>query len=423
MCPSDIPDRLPDDEEHRHWLQESIACVAKSKLMDATEGCSVSITNALRESGQPMLDRLLTAVDMWMPGQSLAVLNLANADAATVQHLAATLGTEGFSSLIRWAQETGDDMLALQVSFASRFSMVVCSMAKCELTIRNVHSSTQMTTRRVSNMQVASIRELRATFNEFETLVKANLPRFEKPQEYSQQYHMQGLGERFDVCHLHSDVTREVERILKCHGDSWSQDLRTLSETIFECCPKWTLHRESLCSNAEMKAALLANKHYGTLAPVSQELRSQIQMVKQVQPPLVEASLTKRANYMVDLGVETVAFTYFISKTKKFADEVKNLPQAKAAVEALKCELTKTKVKLTDEMTTLLDDWMSGAKLGEASTAQLAPSAAAPQEAPPQEEAEPHQMQIEQPERPDAKRALGGSLASKLKGAKRLKKD
>jgi hypothetical protein len=373
-----------------------------------------------------MLDKLLKAISLWMPGESLKVLNLAILETATVVHLAAKLGTEGFSSLITWAQETGDDMLALQVSFANRFCVVVCSMAKCELTIRNVHSSTQMTTRRISSTQVASIRELNATFNEFEALVKANLPRFEEPQQYGQRYHMQGLGERFDVCHLHSDVTREVERILKGHGDSWSLDLRTLSDTIYECCPKWTLHRESLCSNAEMTNELLANKHYGSLAPLSQELRSQLQLIKQMQPPLVEAyltaSLTKRANYMVDLGVETVAFTFFVSKTRKFADEVKNLPQAKAAVEALKTEMSKTKVKLTAEMTTLLDDWMSGVKFGETPTAQALPRAAAQPEAPPQE-AEPQQIDTEQPEQPCHKRVLGGSLANKLKGAKRSKKD
>ena len=103
---------------------------------------------------------------------------------------------------------------------------------------------------------------------------------------------------------------------------------------------------------------------YNSVGGISQKLKEQIVYAKTVQKDnfgaVIEPNIFNYAKSMIDLAVESVAFSFLLRHHVQEFPKISNLPTLVLAVGEVRAHLRNTKVTLTKQMLTVLDNWEDG---------------------------------------------------------------
>ena len=164
------------------------------------------------------------------------------------------------------------------------------------------------------------------------------------------------------------DVEHETRQAQASCTAVWTQSISYHAELIEKACPKWELYRETLADDIPIRKEMV-NKFpaYGSVGELSAKLKEQLNFVKAIQSDgfgtIVDPNVYKKGRHMVDFGVESVAFAFFLRNHCLEFPTFKNVPMLAAAVHKVRAELRSTRVTLTSQMQKLLDQWEDGTLL------------------------------------------------------------
>lgn len=74
---------------------------------------------------------------------------------------------------------------------------------------------------------------------------------------------------------LMSSATMVHDMLLK----QWTNDLVALVNALTTFCPQWQTQEDKLLEDVELQKSLLANKHYGNIAPTVEHIKSMVKYV------------------------------------------------------------------------------------------------------------------------------------------------
>jgi hypothetical protein len=287
----------------------------------------------------------------------------------------ARIAVDGVDSAIfvkanEYASNTRDLQLGLQIAYCRHFYVVSVAAARAEEVIRSDLGGS-IKERRITAKQVQLVKDLRAKTSAFKVFAEARGDVFGVAAvgEQPDLFHVEALHGMFDIDYkaVQDSVLVECFAILQCYGNSWTNDIAELKLIINSSFPVWEHCRETLCTCPDLVLALTSNPDYPSIGPLCNQLREMLKLVKFVTNDslgfMVDPNMMKGGASVVDLGVETVAFTYLLTSTTVHWKTITSVLKAQEAVNHLRSEIGKCKVKLTEQMEGILCDWEEGRML------------------------------------------------------------
>jgi hypothetical protein len=104
--------------------------------------------------------------------------------------------------------------------------------------------------------------------------------------------HLKALHGIMNLDLVKARLLHETKVVLSAYGQSWSKDVKILSDQVETWCPPWGPVRDTLLDNQQMCDALVNNQFHGNIGPVCQELRSQLKFVKTIHSDRRGATLS-----------------------------------------------------------------------------------------------------------------------------------
>ena len=338
----------------------------------------VQIADALQSHGLPIARALLDAVNDIFSDIKLNAFSVADSDPNLVNTLVERkMPDELITHVVKWSTSSADATLLQQATYLSNVHAFAQSLASAHLLAVDVLAHKAMDKRQNSEAQIASLRETRARHAAFEVFKKDNAQLFSSGGAAVQAAsRIAILDPVVQPGLIEPALVTESLSIQARFGESWTRDLTILNRLVEESCPNWQPYRETLLSNDAVVKTLLDNPKYGQIGKLTSTMQVQLDLLKKVHSDrlgaLVPAALTKQSRELMDLGVETVAFTFFFFEVKVSWNNVVNLTVAQKNVEALRKELAPSNVVLTEEMRAHLKAWEDGDTLPDAVAARAA---------------------------------------------------
>jgi hypothetical protein len=127
-------------------------------------------------------------------------------------------------------------------------------------------------------------------------------------------------------------------------------------------CPNWQPFRETLVTNDDVAAELLANPHYDDISIIASQLQTMLRFIKKIhnKAGILDAALLNRCKDAQKYAVETVAFTYVLKHTREVWPGVLVKATCPRAVEGLRKQLLPTHVVFPEQMELVLQSWSDG---------------------------------------------------------------
>lgn len=281
----------------------------------------------------------------------------------------AALQDEDFDNVRKWAIDTADGRLLQQVSYMTAAVTTVANLGGVEMLVRRGLSAKDVEGRAITQEQVEALTKLRAQASNVRELATQNPLMFARGGETNPD-HLPTLDDSFDLGVLTDAMIKDAVTLVENFGNQWSRDIKTLSDTLEKACPNWSVHRETLLTNTEMVEAMCSNPLYGHIGPLQQKLNHYMKMIKSLHADrrgaVVEATLVSTAKTLTDLGVETVAFTFFLYKLTRTFKMIENPTILAKEVAKLREELKPSGVVLTEQMEQRLEALANGEMVAEA---------------------------------------------------------
>ena len=220
--------------------------------------------------------------------------------------------------------------------------------------------------KQLNNEIVSTMTDLRTASNAFLVAVKQDSDLFTRAG--TDKLHCAVLHDVFNDAALAVDVEHETWQAQASCTAVWTQSILCHAELIEKACPKWELYRETLADDIPIRKEMVHKfPAYGSVGELSAKLKEQLNFVKAIQRDgfgsIVDPSVYKKGRDMVDFGVESVAFAFFLRNHCLEFPKFKNVPMLATEVHKVRMELKSTRVTLTPQMQKLLDLWEDGTLL------------------------------------------------------------
>ena len=276
-----------------------------------------------------------------------------------------------FASATAWGADVADEKMIQEISVLRQISLLGSVVARCHLDVTPlVQVGVALKDRKLNNDRVLLIKELRAKLSHFKQYGQIEVMA-------GDSYNLSLLNELFDIKTLGPALVAESDRVLDVFANMVSADMKAICEGIRSSAPAWESCRGSLTVNKDLQQQLIGNANYHTLGPLAKELRDQTSFSKAIASDglglFVHNGLLRSCQLDADFAVETVAFSFFFFEMGKIKD-ITNVVKGATEAKALRAQMKKTKVPLTDEMEALLASWEDGSALAAPAQAPPAPA-------------------------------------------------
>ncbi|CAK0899474.1 unnamed protein product [Prorocentrum cordatum] len=346
-------------------FKKSMQDLASSPLFSPDGAFHQKIASCLHAHGRPIVQALADEVQKIFKEFPLDNSSLAGADAQKAAALAdSVLPDPIVNNVVKWAASCGDPVLLQQALYLSNSHAFAKSLAAARVLGEAVLNHAKIDKRAITQAQVNVLKDTRARHAGFEAFLKENAKQLCDCESVDVASHIPILKQFVNPKALGPVLLEQSLTIQSRFAETWTKDLESLCEQVEASCPNYAPVRESLLSNDVMIETLTNNPKYGGIGKLTSLMKEYRRLVKVLhadrQPALISAEVTKKTKELIDLGVETVAFTFFIWKVKVAWKDVVNPTLAKKNVEQLRLELKPSGVTLTQQMEDYLKAWGDG---------------------------------------------------------------
>jgi len=348
-----------------------VAPLLKSPLLSKSGSYALQMKHVLHAQANSLMKPLRDAIVGFFGVETLRLLDLSDASDERLDGLkGCQIPTESYHDANKWAADTADNTLQLQLEACERCLELYKALALAETCRRKYFTGlSSMRDRKVNRTQTDTVHELRSRYQAFLKSFETCASVFDKEFVEKDGMHVQLFDTVIDLKSVEASAKVEVLAFEAVVSTIWSQDLDTITKAINTYCPGWQAAKETLLAEREMVTALInvSNDHSVAIGQLVGELSSQIQLIKSVKQgtPLVTADKIKAAQSTVTFGKETVAYKVFVTCTEKDWHKCTSPAECHKEVQTLRLKMKEKDVAMTDQMLECLARWESGEKLTE----------------------------------------------------------
>ena len=161
---------------------------------------------------------------------------------------------------------------------------------------------------------------MRAHVNDFEKLAKSPTCQSLICSETPPFMHVATLSKNFQFLNVLDNLKSVMQLLEGAFATFWTMDTEAVACAIEEACPRWTHVKQTLLSEPATQKLLLdnINKHYSKIGPLSQEMKRQVGLFKDVHKDGrgilrgLDIEYVSAKEQLADMAIETVAFTYLL---------------------------------------------------------------------------------------------------------------
>ena len=352
------------------------------------------VKGVLHDRGNAQLKPLKIVLVAIFPSVPLRLMSVESYPDASIKAISdSTLPKSEVQSCLKWATDTADSLLHIQLQCCSLVRDLFVSVCNAEIATRKYfRTGIAINERKVSDVQIEILHDLRSTFGAFEKFVEGSLHAFDSEEILKDHMHVNCFDDIMDLKSVHASVQSEVRRLESRFGSSWSEDFNKIVAAVTAYCPRWHDKKECLLSERGMVTEMMnmSEKHVNAIGPLCHELKAMEATVKKLTNgcKLVDANFMKTVHTTIQFGIETVVYRSILVCTEKDWHSLSSPAECAAAVKELRERINGKGVELSDELQECLDSWESGDKLEELELAREAAKSRQSVAAPPPEAAQ-----------------------------------
>jgi hypothetical protein len=246
------------------------------------------------------------------------------------------LGPPLIAPAIKFAADSHDGVLRLELSFVAHMAVLAKALGACEALLRSISAvGLPMKDRRIRLDAVAVLKAMRSALAALKTFVAlGNIAKIAAPA--TDRFHYEGLDPPFmDYQILSDSLCANGDRLMNAFRVSWTHDLQQLEDGMNAACPDWEAGKENLLREPGIIKLLCDNvgTHYSSIGPLANELREQLKLVRALQSDthgfILEPTFLARLTKLPSFGVETVAYTFVAWQIVNEFPQIESLPLKK----------------------------------------------------------------------------------------------
>ena len=306
-----LPDNLPSELGANRGKD-----ILQSPLLVDGGDYELGVVRALHATGVPIVKSFATDFHGAIGKLDLDKVCFEDLSLDDVKHLSGSSLDDGvFKEAMSWATKTSDTLLFGQLTVLHAVHSVLKAVASVQVMAREV-LVVGGAGGKISEEQATAVKDMRARYAAFQSMIDGS------PSVFAAL-----VTDASHIVVLDGILKREVfqanlaDCISKCvlkFSTRWSSDMTVLCDALDQACPSWEPVRDTLLDEKIMVKAMVDNERYSSIAPLMNEVRNQIKLVKSIHSDrrgaLVDAGLIQRAVRCSDFAVETVAFTFYLFK-------------------------------------------------------------------------------------------------------------
>ena len=366
----DVPEVTLDSDDHSSFECNAVCSLLQSPLFRIGEGYPLAMKSILSDKGNAAVKGAKDFFTKVFTSFPLLLIQMEERDPIDLARISdMELDTDAIQAAMKWATDTHDNLLLLQLQLivAALHVFRACASAQ-RCTARYFASGMNLQKRKVNDTQLERLKDLRQRFQQWEKLADNNSHVFDSDITSKEPLHCGEFDNMLDIKSIVASASAEVHRLENLFKHSWARDVQCLHDAIDELVPKWYHIKATLLTHAPVVERLLnlPDTGYNAIGPLCGELKSILKAIRSVHgQPLVDARLMIRAGEICDQGVETVAHAFVIKHTHREWLKLSSPAEAAIAVETLQTAVKRTGVVLSEQLEKELEAWKSGAKLTE----------------------------------------------------------